>query len=301
MKNKILWIIFAALLSLFILSKLFNKKTVRSFTTDIIKIDTAAVDRIVFHNADPNAKFEILKNGDSWTVKNNTVEADAQISSVSSLLNNLNNIKAQRPVAKSKDKWVEYEVDEENGKRIELFNGSKSVEDLVIGRFNFNQQTRSAKSYVRRSNDESVYVIDGFISMSISQSMDAFRDKTVVNFPANSLVSFQLESESGSRILKKENYWLNQNGEVQDSTGMVNLVNNLSNVNGTGFYDSPLKNNTPIKTLTLIDTEGKSATISCYESDGSFVIHSSQNPDSYFKSDSSGIFKTLFLDDLLIQ
>jgi len=255
----------------------------------------------VFHNADPNAKFEILKNGDSWIVKNSTVQADAQISSISSLLNNLNSIKAQRPVAKSKDKWTEYEVDEEKGKRIELFSGSKSVEDLVIGRFNFNQQTRSAKSYVRRSNDDSVYVIDGFISMSINQSMDAFRDKTVAKFPANSLVSLNLESELGSRILKKENYWLNQNGEIQDSSAMVNLVNSLSNVNGSTFYDIPLTERTPLKTLTLMDIAGKSTKISCFESNGSFVIHSSQNPNSYFESDSSGIFKTLFLDELLIQ
>lgn len=299
MKNKTLWIIFAALLSLFLLSKLFNKKTVRSFTTDIIQIDTSAVDRIVFHNPDPNGQFEIAKKGDQWIVKNATVEAEAQINSVRSLLNNLNNIKAQRPVAKSKDKWAEYEVDEEKGKRIELFSESKSVEDLVIGRFNFNQQTRSAKSYVRRSNDESVYVIDGFISMSINQTMDNYRDQNVFSKNGSEIAEIKLSSETGQTSATKENYWINQSGEVIDSTGMANYLNALSVVSGSGFYDNSNLPSTPIKELDIRQENGKNTSIKCYAGSEGFIIHSSQNPNSYFRSDSTGIFKTLFQEELL--
>jgi len=296
MKNKTLWIIFAALLALFLLSKVFNKKTVRSFTTDIIQIDTAAVDRIVFHNADPNAKFEITKHGEAWTVKNSSVEANAQISSISSLLNNLNSIKAQRPVAKSKDKWAEYEVDEEKGKRIELFSGSKSVEDLVIGRFNFNQQTRSAKSYVRRSNDENVYVVDGFISMAINQTMDNYRDMNVFSKHGSEIAEINISSETGTTSATKENYWLNQSGEIIDSSRMATYLNALSVVMGSGFYDDPDKPSSLIKEIDIKQQNGNHTSIKCYVDAVGFVIQSSQNPESYFRSDSTGIFKTLFLD-----
>lgn len=301
MKNKTLWIVFAALLAIFLLSKVFNKKTVRSFTTDIIQIDTAAVDKIIFHNADPSAQFELFKSGAQWKVKNSRLETEALSTSVKSLLSNLNSIKAERPVAKSQEKWAEYEVGEEKGKRIELLSGNKTIEDLVIGRFNFNQQTRAAKSYIRRSKDNNVYSIDGFISMTISQSMDAFRNKTLTDIPSNSLTSLQLQSETGTRSLTKQNYWLDQDGTVQDSTAMENLLNRLSKVNGTTFYDEPLNVNTPLKTLSLTDASGQSIVVSCFENNGEFIIQSTQNPDSQFSSDSTGIFKTLFLDDILVN
>lgn len=301
MKNKTLWIIFAALLAFFLLSKLFNKKSVRSFTTDIIQIDTKAVDRIVFHNSNPSAQFEISKHDNGWTVKNTNIEADALSSSVSALLDNLNNIKAQRPVAKSQDKWAEYEVDNEKGKRIELFSGSKVVEDLVIGRFNFNQQTRSAKSYVRRSNDDNVYVIDGFLSMSIGQSMDAFRDKNLVTVNSNDIAEINIQSELGNRSAKKENYWVDQSGTVLDSTTMANYVNKLARVSGTSFYDNSDLPATPIKEMQLTLQNGEATTIKCYAASEGFVIHSSQNPESYFSSDSTGVFKTLFLEGALAE
>lgn len=299
MKNKTLWIVFAALFAVFLLSKMFNKKSVRSFNTDIIQIDTAAVDKIIFHNADQSAQFELFKSGVQWKVKNNTTEAEALSGAVTSLLSNLNSIKAQRPVAKSQDKWAEYEVGDAKGKRIELLNGNKTLEDLVIGRFNFNQQTRSAKSYIRKSNDDNVYAIDGFLSMSISQSMDAFRNKTVIDIPSAEISSIQLESERGTQQFRKENYWINQDGTVQDSAAMVGFVNRLARVNGSSFYDNQLSTSAPIKQMTVTGSTGQSTVVSCYSSDDGFIIHSSQNPNAYFKSDSTGIFKTMFLDELM--
>ncbi len=295
MKNKTLWIIFASLLALFLLSKLFSKKTVRSFTTDIIQIDSTAVDKIKFYNADPAAQFELQKSGTGWKVKNDKVEADALGPTVTALLQNLNSIKAERPVAKSEDKWAEYEVDDIKGKRIELFSGNKKVEDLVIGRFNFNQQTRSAKSYVRRSNDKNVYVVDGFISMTINQSMDAYRNKNVLRLPSD-ITELKLRSESGTSSARKENYWINNSGEVLDSTVMANYISKLKNISGTAFYDDGIPSGNPIKELDISLSNGETANVKCFNQNGTLVIHSTENQDSYFSSDSTGIFKSLFLD-----
>ena len=295
MKNKTLWIIFASLLALFLLSKLFSKKTVRSFTTDIIQIDSTVVDKIVFHNTPPATPFQLLKSNGSWKVKNDNLEADAMSSTVTALLQNLNSIKAERPIAKTEDKWAEYEVDDTKGKRIELFNGSKKLEDLVIGRFNFNQQTRSAKSYIRRSNDNNVYVVDGFISMTISQSMDSYRNKKLLSLQSD-IQELQLQTETGNSSLKKENYWLNQSGEVLDSTAMASYTNALKNLTGSTFYDAGVPSGNPLKQLEIMTSAGEKSIIKCYSTDGSFVIHSSQNPESYFSSDSTGVFKSLFLD-----
>lgn len=300
MNNKKLWIIFAVLLGLFLLSKLFTKQNVRSFTTDIIQVDADKVDKVVFHLPE-GTDFHLSKNGENWMVSDDKVTADALASVVNSLMSNLNQIKAERPVAKSKDKWESYEVDEAKGKRIELFSGPKKLEDLVIGRFNFNQQARSAKSYIRRSNDDNVYAIDGFLSMSISQSMDSFRDKKVIDLASTELTAISLESESGTTSLRKENLWIDQDGNVKDSTAMVNFVNKLTKVNGVSFYNATPNTSDSIKKLMLSGGNGQSTVVSCFQENGDFIIHSSQNPNAYFSSDSTGIFKTLFLDELLMH
>ena len=234
-------------------------------------------------------------------VSKGNITTKANQGAVQSILRNLALIKTKRVASKSSEKWADYEVEESSGSRVKAYAGDKLLEDFIVGRFNFNQQTRSATSYIRRSNDDNVYAIDGFLSMSINQSMDSFRDKSVVDVQSSELNLISLESETGTSTLRKENLWIDLNGNVKDSTAMVNFVNRLSKVNGATFYNSTPPTSETIKKLTLSGSNGQSTTVSCFHENGEFIIQSSQNPDAYFTSDSIGIFKTLFLDDLLLN
>ncbi len=150
MNNKTLAIAFGALLLIYLLSKLLGGNRERSFDPKIIDIDTAAVDRIVVHPAAGDEMFEMSKTGSGWQLKRSTDLFQATAGSLGGLLSNLSQVQADRIVSKNPDRHKDYAVDEESGTRIELYGGQKKVGDVVVGRFNFNQATRSGISYLRK-------------------------------------------------------------------------------------------------------------------------------------------------------
>jgi len=301
MNNKTLAIVLVVLIALFLLSKIFNKKTDRSFVTEIIQIDTSAVNKVVFHpKAAEGQGYELNKTNGTWQVSNGSITATATQASINSLLSNVNNITANRIVAKSEDKWLDYEVNAEKGQRIEFKNGSNTLEDLVIGRFNFNQQTRSATSYIRRNNDSNVYAIDGFMSMSLNQDMNSFRNKELARLSKDEIIGLELTEAGVTKSAEKENLWVRNDRSVIDSTKVAQYLQSLSSINGSAFVDGfDFNSNSKIKSLKVSSSGSADLTIDCYQSNSSeqpFVIHSSANSDAYFSSDSTGIFKRLFLD-----
>ena len=297
MKNNWLWIAFAALLILFIASRLWDKKPQRSFDADFLKFKTELIDEIVIHPKENTGQvFSLNKNGDTWRVADETVEAEAMTSAVESMLKTLDEIRAKRVVAKTSDKWGEYEVDEGKGRRIELLSDGKRVEELILGRFDFNQQSKSAKSYVRHAKDDNVYVVDGFLSMTLGQNRDAFRNKEIVNIPKEQIDHLTLTVGAESNSLRKENYWVDAANQILDSTAIDGYLTRLATLSGRNFVDAFDTGAVEIASLSVGNTSAaEPLKITCYQGQKTpFVLHSSHNPESYFSSDSAGIFKTAF-------
>ena len=95
-----------------------------------------------------------------------------------------------------------------------------------------------------------------------------------------------------------------QNGTSIDNMEVENYLNALRNLSATEFADGP-RSQLPIKSLTL---SGNNITrpfhVKVFRdtvADTPFVVHSSYRPDTYFSSDSKGLYDGLFgnLDALL--
>lgn len=299
MNNKTLAIVFGALLLIYLLTKIFSGNRERSFDPEIVNIDTAQVNKIVIHPAQQGEIFELIKSGSDWLLQKDQQQYKATTSGVRSLLSNLTLIEAERVVSKNPERYKDYAVDDEGGTRIELFNSQKKLGDLMVGRFNFNQATRSGISYLRKYDEESVYSVDGFLSMSLSQGFDSYRNKVLTSLNSSDLTKITLQQDGRTQqVVKADSIWRNDAGTELDSTAVANYLNTVRSVSGNTFIGSQNDVGERIKSL-LIEGNNMPAPIeiSCYVSRDTshhFVIHASTNEEGYFFSDSSGIYDRLF-------
>ncbi len=298
LNNKTLGITFAALLLIYLLTKIFSGNKERSFDPQIISIDTSSITKIMVDPANDEA-FSLEKTGSGWQVTKTGQQFSATTSSVNGLLGNLQNVKAERIVSKNVERHTDYNVDDSSGTRIELMAGTKKVGDVMVGRFNFNQATRSGISYVRITENPEVFSVDGFLSMSLSQGADNYRDKQLLSLNSDDVTKIDLQ-QNGSILSyqKLGTQWQDESGASIDSSKMVTYLNNIRTINGGTFANNP-EGEMGDKTNTLT-IAGNNMTapvqINVYTSlDTSqhFVIHSSANDEGYFFSDSSGIYQRL--------
>ncbi|MCR9287084.1 MAG: DUF4340 domain-containing protein [Bacteroidetes bacterium] len=305
MNNKTLLIIFVALLAVYGISQMGGGKKDRSFNTELVKLDTASITRIVLYpKADDFAEVSLSRETDGWIATKGNITTKALANNVNSVLAQLDSIGVKRIAAKKPEKWAEYEVNEKEGTRLQVYAGSELLKDFIIGRFAFNQQTRQATSFVRLTGEDEVFAVDGFLAMSLGQSFDAFRNKELIKLNKDDVMRLSYKILDNEFNLNKSGDagWL-MDGELPiDSTTMDNFINGLSTVSGTTFvddFDPVAKANTLQNSLTInANNLLEPLTIHCYvdaSREKPFIIHSSLNKDAYFESDSTGIYNQLFL------
>lgn len=298
MNNKTLAIVFGGLLLIYFLTKVLGGNRERSFDPNILTIDTARVSEIVVDPADDDS-FKILKTGGTWLVERGTETYTAAASSVASLLSNVASIKAERVVTKNPDRYADYNVDDSSGTGIQLFSDGEKIGDVVVGRFNFNQATRSGISYFKKEGGPEIFAVDGFLSMTLSQGFDNYRDKDLFSVNTDDLTRFTWDEDGVSLIAQRaDSIWVDDMGTVIDSASITSFISGLGMVRGATFINGQQDIGEKIKTLTM---EGNNMVegieVNCYVSADSshhFVIHSSANEEGYFFSDSTGIYDRLF-------
>jgi len=290
--NRILGIIFFCLLALLIAKKTILKPTQRSFKQELTSFDAEAIDKVTIQ-LENQPETVLTKANGQWSASNGTLNIPAKEGSVSGLLRELANIKTKQLVSRNTEKWNEYEVDETKGRQIDIYSGGKKITGLTIGRFNFNQQTRSGISYARLSDEDDIYALDGFLSMTATKDFNSFRDGSLMKLDPAAIEKITVSNGEQMTTLSKtlEGQWLSNDLPV-DSTITANYISALCSLSGKKFNDDfSAATAQKIKTLSLGD-----ATIEAYLNPaGGFVLKSNKN-DAYFNSDSLGIFKKAFLD-----
>lgn len=298
MNNKTLGIVFGALLVIYLMTKFFGGPKDRSFDPNILQLDTATVTKIQIRPSGGEPSFSLDRSGGSWSLQREGETYDLAMGSVGTLLSNIQLIKAERVVSKNVDRFSEYNVDDSTGTVIEIYSSGKKIKEMVAGRFSFNQATRNGISYVRLADDEAVYAVDGFLSMTLTQSFDNYRDKSILKLNKTDLTKVSFEDGISNREVRKEgNIWM-RDQTVVDSTAMASYLSNISSVSGSAFLDDESKIGQKIKEVTF---EGNNmngpVTITCYVAEGAtqpFVLNSSMNADAYFLSDTMGVHDRLF-------
>lgn len=303
MNNKTLLIIFVALLAAWGLSQMNSGKRNRSFKTDLIQIDTASITTInLYPKSDEQKEITLSKENGMWVATQGTVTTKANQSAIKALIGNLGLIKTKRIAAKKQEKWKDYEVEETSGSRVKVFAGSQLLEDFIVGRFSFNQQTRSGLSFVRLTNEDEVYAVDGFLSMTMSQGFDSYRVKEFIKLNTGDITSLTLTNNDGTvRQFSAINGQWTKEGNPIDSTTMATYLTGIQNTFGGNFVDG-LEEGTLssqlFKTLTIAGNNlVSSISVNCYRDinrEKPYLMRSSQNKDAVFESGEDGIYEKVF-------
>jgi len=306
MNNKTLFILFLVLLGLWGLSQMNSDKRNRSFKTDLISIDTAQVTAInLYPKSDNQQEITLQKQDGRWFATQGSVTTKAKADAVKAVLDNIRLIKTKRVTAKKQEKWKAYEVTKSSGSRVKVYAGSELLEDFIVGRFSFDQQTKQGLSFVRLTNENEVYAVDGFLSKTLRQGFEAFRNKEFLSLTAKDITQITLRNaDNTTQTFSLTNgQWLKE-GLVIDSATMATYLNGIQNLLGTSFADNldetQLSQYFHTKISILANTISEPIDLTCYRdvpnSKQVYVLQSSQNKGTYFSSDGTDFFEQLFTE-----
>lgn len=306
--NRTLLIVFLGLAGLLLLTRVFTaKKAERTLDANLVEIDTGKISSIyMYPQAEQGAEIVFSRKGINWIVTKDELSVPADRYSIGNTLDELLNLEADRLVARSAEKWGEYHVNDSLGTRIVVKEGKKTTLDMIIGRFNYQppaggnpgygQQYGTGITYVRNNDEDEVYAVEGFLAMSINQGFNNWRDQAICRLNRDQVtkVVFDYPADSGFVAQKLENNWT-INGILADSTSMAQYLNGLSRKSHGDFADgfSPLSN--PLYQVTFEGLNMDPLLIRVYSQVGDdLILHSSINPESYFRITREGLFKDIF-------
>ena len=293
MNNKVLTIVLIVLLGLFGVNILFKGKKTASFDKTFSDLSIEKIDKIKVNAKNDNPDYELHKEGTTWVGYENDKKYNLNQDRINSFLTALSAIQIQRLAAKSKEKWDQYEVGEESGTRIEVYSGKKSVLDFVVGRFSFDQQSRTATSYLRKTAEEEIYAMDGFASMTLNQDFNGLRYNRITEIESTGISRIELTEQGQKLTLQKGNLgWSDFMGNALDSTMVSSYFSGLEGLTSSSFAETP--GDEEIVILNIGKENGESEVLSVTRDSTDFII--STMSGNYFRSDSAGIFKKLVLD-----
>ena len=307
--NRTLLIVFVGLAGILVLTRVFTaKKAVRTLDTELVEIDTGRISDIyIYPQAEEGAELSFSRSGSGWKVTRGELSAPADNYGIGNALNELLNLEADRLVARSEEKWTEFHVDDSLGTRVLVKEGKKTTLDLIIGRFNYQpppggysgygqQQYGTGITYVRKSDEDEVYVVEGFLAMSFNQGFNNWRDQTISRLTRDQVtkVIFEYPADSGFVAQKLENNWT-VNGILADSTSMAQYLNGLSRKSHGDFADGFSPMSSPVYQVTFEGMNMDPLLIRVYsQMQDELVLHSSINPESYFRITTEGLFGDIF-------
>jgi hypothetical protein len=300
--NKSLGIVFVVLLLIVVIIYFGSDKNERTFREVLVNIDSSAVTKMLIYSKSNNFQpTKIFKENDRWRVElNDGKTAPVTNQKMQQILQELISIVPKRLTARDEAKWKEFQVDS-SGTRVQVFEGEEPQLDIIIGRFNYQQQPRSISSYVRLNNDIDVYEVDGFLAITFNQNADTFRDGTIIKDDSNNWkqIKFDYPADSSFTLTKLNNKWYIDNIET-DSTGTANYLRTLSNFSKNNFADESNVTSEQSATykLTISNNNLEFIELKAFKDSDNFVITSSQNPETKF--DGKTFLKTLFVNKELL-
>ena len=280
-----------------------------NFNTELPSFDTSLVNKIELAPAAPNAPFHLLKENNHWYVELADKQYAADPYLVSSVLSSMNGTNVKNVVATSSEQWETYNVTEESGTRVRFMKNNKPMADLVLGRFEYIQPKSQMPdqygrrpqgemlSYVRISDEQQVYAIDGMIAMGMGKKPEDFRNKRLVQIAKENIIEVDFSYRDGGsfQLVRDNDKW--KMGEIwADSASMVTYLRNISSLRGKSFTDILPDVREPYSELRIISGSSDPITLKAYEQDTSnYVITSSQNPTNIFL-EQKDLFEKAFVE-----
>jgi hypothetical protein len=291
--NLTLIIVLAALVGVyFIVQYTGGKKKSKSLRTELVQIDTAKVSKVT---VEANGELvDIYQEAGVWKLKLSDGKiVGASDANIKSALGALLTVKPSRMASRKESKWTEYQVDDSTGTRVQVYEGSDKTLDIMLGRFGVQGQ-KSYHTFVRLFEDKEVYVANNFMNFSVPSDAASYRNQQLMRTDQDTLIAVTLNYPADSSVQLSNNggLWF-ANGQLADSTAIIDYFSELDFVNSKAFEDDKENIAIPVLTARYSFSNREDITIDAYQKNNEWVINSSENKESYFKD--TEIMKSLFV------
>jgi Domain of unknown function (DUF4340) len=236
----------------------------------LLAVDTAAVDSVIVRLATDTVR--LARTGSAWRVNQFRAAPDE----ISGLLGTLADTGGSELIAESPGSHARLGVDSTGGRRVRVFDGTKVVVDVLVGKSEGGTET----GYVRRFGDPAVYRIRSRFAELAGRKTDDWRDKNIVTVPADSIGSIAVRRGAGEYVLRRDGKrWRFVSGGTPDSNQTSNLVRDVAQIRAAGFAaDSQmasLRFTRPDRRLVLKTSAGRTLAALVFDStaNGIWVRH----------------------------
>ncbi|MDT8393946.1 MAG: DUF4340 domain-containing protein [Bacteroidales bacterium] len=303
-----LLIALVVLAGIFLLVK-YTENDDRTFRTKVLSYSPEQVTALHIKDYQSGDDTEIRKEGEKWILTGNGKEYNGGLESIANIIGLLNNLSTESIVATSSDKWEQYDVDENKGIRVQVYEGNKIVGDVFIGKFDFKQipspnpaqqpQTKMT-SFVRPADEDQVYAVNGILRSNFQGGAKPFRDRAL--FLCDDHYDISRVSLSGPNtqleLLQKDPASWTINGIPADSAKTERYLRSLSSLRNHNFIDDvDVENMTPQYTAIIEGSTFDPVQIKAFPASDSFVgyyMTSSENRGTVFNGMKSKSFEKVF-------
>ncbi len=193
----------------------------------LLELDADQPDSIVVTRAIGDVLLQRVSD-DVWSVNGHR----AAVTSVTEFLEALQGTARAELVAQNPSSFSRFDIEDDTARRLQVFNGSASVLDLLVGKRGADFQS----SYVRRPNEDEVYVARFPIGTFVDRPLDDWRDKTIASLQPDAIAGIEVTRNDGSynNVRADSGQW-SIDGDPVDSAAVARLAGQFSSLNGTSF------------------------------------------------------------------
>src|SRR6266850_1885188 len=288
--TKTLLIGLAVLVVIFVASRWFRSPGLESnLRKELVTLDTALVSEVrILPSKDQIEELRLTREGKNWKVSKGNRSELSDRAAVKNILGIMATLKAQRLASRKKERWEDYKVGE-GGTHVTVYGEKgKKVADFHIGKTGFTQsgtgQFGGSYTYVRMSDENEVYTVEGFLEPAFDNSFNDWRDKTLLKLNKADIakLSFRYPADSGFVVNKRDSVWYIGN-DPADASKVDQVVQSFSSKYLTEFADGF----TPKAPATVvIQVDGKAGSLVSLEgwqgTNGEWILTSSYQKGIYF-------------------
>lgn len=190
---------------------------------------------------------ELQKEGDSWIMLPEKYKADT--GQVNSILSSASSISIHDLISE-RDDYSRYELDDENGVTVSLYNQSEVLREFVIGK----SDTSGVYSYIRLKENKGVYSVSGSLTGVFKTTVEKLRDKQVLSFNPDTINEIEITMNDKLLLFKsagegEDQQWSLGDAVYDDSEVIENRIKSLSSLKCMEYLESGIGD--PMVTISL--------------------------------------------------
>ncbi|MFU8842766.1 MAG: DUF4340 domain-containing protein [Bacteroidales bacterium] len=302
-------ILLLAILGVILIVANLNKKEDRTFRSHLADIDTTRVTKMeIIPKTGTGSMITITRSGDEWHLESGGKSYKSDQNAIRNILVEMSGMRTERVAATSKTDWTDFEVTDSTATRLKVYGGKKVLADLYLGKFSYSQptdfqnpqqrpQTRMFTN-VRIAGEEAVYVVEGFLKMSIQPNVNHYRSKILCAAPIHDITRVTFSNPDDQFTLHLDNGVWMVDGQPADSTLTMRYLQRLTRLSGSNFMDEA-EAQTPSPTH-VIKVEGNNmfpVELKAFPTDpaNEYVVTSSLVPDAQYSGTNGDLFERTFV------